>query len=74
MGANTISRRKPLQANIGVFGVGYWKYWDQFDGLLDELITKQKKFIEKLMASDVHIIDFGMVDDAQGACRLPTWI
>jgi hypothetical protein len=24
MGTNIISRRKPLQANIGVFGVGYW--------------------------------------------------
>ncbi|KPL10072.1 MAG: arabinose isomerase [Bacteroides sp. SM23_62] len=70
MGANIISRRKPLQANIGVFGVGYWKYWDQFDGLLDELQIKQKKFIEKLKVSGVHIMDFGLVDDAQSAYDL----
>jgi L-arabinose isomerase len=70
MGTNVISRRKPLQANIGVFGVGYWKYWDQFDGLLDELKIKQKKFIEKLKVSDVHVVDFGMVDDAQAAYDL----
>ena len=61
MGTNIISRRKPLQANIGVFGVGYWKYWEQFDGLLDELQTKQEKFIEKLKVSDVHVVDFGEI-------------
>jgi len=70
MGTNIISRRKPLQANIGVFGVGYWKYWEQFDGLLDELNIKQKKFIEKLKVSDVHVVDFGMVDDAESAFDL----
>jgi L-arabinose isomerase len=70
MGTNIISRRKPLQANIGVFGVGYWKYWDQFEGLLDELQIKQKKFTEKLSASGVHVVDFGLVDDAQGAYDL----
>lgn len=70
MGTNIISRRKPLQANIGVFGVGYWKYWEQFDGLLDELHVKQKKFIDKLKVSEVHVVDFGMVDDAQSAYDL----
>jgi L-arabinose isomerase len=70
MGTNIISRRKPLQANIGVFGVGYWKYWEQFDGLLDELQTKQEKFIKKLKVSDVHVVDFGMVDDAETAYDL----
>ncbi len=70
MEVNMISRRKPLQANIGVFGVGYWKYWDQFDGLLDELKIKQSKFIEKLGAHDVHVTNFGLVDDARGAYEL----
>ncbi|MEE9463439.1 MAG: L-fucose/L-arabinose isomerase family protein [Bacteroidales bacterium] len=70
METNIISRRKPLQANIGVFGVGYWKYWEQFEGLLDELLIKQKKFIEKLNISDVHVVDFGMVDDAETAYDL----
>ena len=43
-----IPRIKPFQANVGVFGVGYWKYWDQFEGLLDEMHRKQKVFVEKL--------------------------
>ncbi len=66
----TIPRRKPLQARIGVFGVGYWKYWEQFDGLLEELQDKQKKLIEKLAAYEVDVIDFGMVDDAESAYSL----
>jgi len=70
METNIISRRKPLQANIGVFGVGYWKYWEQFEGLLDELHVKQKKFIAKLKVSDVNVVDFGLVDDAEGAYDL----
>ena len=54
-----IERRKALQANVGVFGVGFWKYWDQFEGLLDEMHEKQNKFIRKLEKLDVRIHDFG---------------
>ena len=42
-----IERRKPLKANIGVFGVGFWKYWNQFEGLLEEMHRKQGVFIDK---------------------------
>jgi len=70
MGTNIISRRKPLQANIGVFGVGYWKYWEQFEGLLDELKAKQDRFIDKLDGLGVKVVDFGMVDDAESAYEL----
>lgn len=70
MVANLIERRKPLQANVGVFGVGFWKYWDQFEGLLEEMQKKQKKFIGKLEKLDVQIFDFGMVDDAESAYAL----
>ena len=65
-----IPRIKPLQANVGVFGVGYWKYWDQFDGLLDEMHRKQKIFVEKLEKSNVRVFDFGLVDDAESAYAL----
>ena len=66
----TIPRRKPLQANIGIFGVGYWKYWEQFEGLLDELIEKQNKFVEKVEKFEVDVIDFGLVDNAESAYAL----
>lgn len=65
-----IPRRKPLTANIGVYGVGHYAYWQQFDGLLDELKVKQAKLIEKLNRHDVNIIDFGIVDDANSAYEL----
>ena len=67
---NIIPRRKALTANIGVFGVGYWKYWEQFEGLLQELIDKQTVFVKMLYKHDVNVIDFGMVDDAESAYAL----
>jgi L-arabinose isomerase len=65
-----IPRRKALTANIGVFGVGYWKYWEQFEGLLEELIDKQHVFVKMLHKHDVNVIDFGMVDSAESAYAL----
>ncbi len=65
-----IPRKKPLQANIGVFGVGHYTYWAQFDGLLDELRKKQDVFIQKLRVHDIHATDFGIVDDAKSAYAL----
>jgi L-arabinose isomerase len=70
MESRFIPRRKPLQANIGVFGVGFWKYWDQFEGLLDEMHDKQNSFIAKLKNLDVQVHDFGLVDDAESAYKL----
>jgi len=70
MNRRIIPRRKPLTANIGVFGVGYWKYWEQFEGLREDLIEKQNIFIEKLHQFDVQVTDFGMIDDAESAYSL----
>jgi L-arabinose isomerase len=70
MDSNSIERSLPLQANVGIFGVGFWKYWDQFEGLLEEMHDKQNKFIRKLEKLDVQIHDFGMVDDAESAYAL----
>lgn len=70
MGTISIERRKALTANVGVFGVGFWKYWDQFEGMLDEIHEKQKKFIEKLEKLDVQIHDFGLIDDAESTYAL----
>jgi L-arabinose isomerase len=52
---------KKSPTKIGVFGVGYYKYWDQFPGLYDELMAKQAKFISKIPPG-YEIIDFGMID------------
>ena len=70
MATNSIERRKALQAKVGVFGVGFWKYWDQFEGLLDELHEKQKTLRGKLEKLNVQVHDFGMVDDAESPYAL----
>ena len=62
-----IARRNASKPKIGILGVGYHKYWPQFDGLLDALKKKQLDFVEKVERHDVEVIDFGLVDDAWGA-------
>jgi L-arabinose isomerase len=65
-----IPRRKPLTANVGVFGVGHYAYWPQFDGLLDEMHRKLALFRGKLERCNVQVSDFGLIDDARGAYRV----
>lgn len=72
---NTVSqpdivRRKQTVAKIGVFGVGYYKYWNQFEGLLDALKDKQAVFIKKLHKHEVEVIDFGIIDNVKSAYEL----
>lgn len=65
-----IKRRQESVPRIGVFGVGYSKYWAQFEGLLDDLLEKQRVLIGKLNKNAVEVVDFGLVDDAQSAYEL----
>ena len=58
---------KEESQRIGVFGVGYDVYWEQFDGLLDELMDKHKTFLEKIADKSATIIDFGMIDNPKKA-------
>jgi L-arabinose isomerase len=64
--------KKKTVPRIGVFGVGYFKYWDQFEGLLESLNDKQLVFIEKIKNTKVNvdIIDFGLIDNVQAAYEL----
>lgn len=65
-----VERRKPRTAKVGVFGVGHYTYWEQFDGLLDEMHTKLNTFIGKVKNHDVEVINFGLIDNAKGAYSL----
>lgn len=65
-----IPRRKPLAANVGIFGVGHSTYWGQFEGLLDEMHRKLGIFVGKVKAQGVNVTDFGMVDSAKSAYAL----
>lgn len=58
---------KTTGARIGVFGVGYEKYWEQFPGLLEELMQKQQKLIDKISRSKMNVVDFGIIDSPRKA-------
>jgi L-arabinose isomerase len=65
-----VARRKPRTAHVGIFGVGFHKYWPQFEGLLDEMRRKLDIFVGKVQAHGVQVTNFGMVDDATSAYAL----
>lgn len=62
-----IQRRKPLTARVGLVAVGHHVYWDQFEGLLDELMGKVAVLRGKLEANAVDVFEFGMLDNAETA-------
>ena len=62
-----VTRRKKRTANIGIFGVGFHKYWSQFDGLLNELTNKLNIFTDRVKAYEVQVTSFGISDDAASA-------
>ena len=62
-----VQRRKPLTANVGIFGVGHDTYWPQFDGLLPELMGYLAVFEKQVNACGVHVVNFGMIDNAAKA-------
>ncbi len=65
-----IKRRKPRTANVGIFGVGHYAYWPQFEGLLEEMHQKLAVFADKVEQYGVDVINFGLIDDAKGAYSL----
>lgn len=71
---NYIDSKKETVPRIGIFGVGYFKYWEQFEGLLHDLKQKQVLFTEKVknISIRVEVIDFGIIDNVQSAYDLVT--
>ena len=65
-----VERRKPRTAHVGIIGVGYHVYWQQFPGLLEELHAKLDVLVIKVRATGVRVTNFGMVDKAQDAYAL----
>lgn len=69
-----IERKKERTARIGYFGVGFDKYWGQFEGVLDQLLIYHAELKEMIAKNGVEVIDFGMVDNSQKgyetACKI----
>lgn len=64
---NSVERRKPLTAKVGIVGVGLDTYWKQFDGLRDVMLKKLDTFEAKVRANGVETVSFGLVDNAESA-------
>ncbi len=65
-----VQRRKPRTARVGIFGVGYFVYWEQFPGLREELLCKLAVLAGKVRATGVTVVNFGMVAKAQESYAL----
>jgi L-arabinose isomerase len=58
----TSSERKHTRARIGVFNVGFHRYWPQFPGLKEELDGYRVEFENRLREMGVEVISAGLVD------------
>ncbi len=52
---------------VGLFSIGLDTYWDQFDGLLDNLNGYHAQIHDRISAMGVEVIDAGMVDNPDKA-------
>lgn len=56
-----IERKTKRTARIGTFAVTHAKYWEQFEGLLDNIMGYHGDFVTKLSQNEVEVINYGMV-------------
>jgi len=65
-----IERLKPLKARVGILGVGHYTYWDQFEGLLNQMYEKLVVFEKMLINNGVETVNFGLSDCAETAYKI----
>ena len=52
---------------VGLFGIGLDTYWNQFDGLLENLAAYQQQIKNRISGFGVEVVDAGMVDNPEKA-------
>lgn len=62
-----IERKKKRTARVGVFAVAHATYFDQFEGLYENLCGYHKDLCDMTAENEVEIIDFGMIDTSEKA-------
>lgn len=62
-----IERKVKPSAKIGVFAVAHGTYWEQFEGLFDNIAGYHEDFIKLVEKNGVQVVDFGMIDSSQKA-------
>lgn len=62
-----INRLKKRTAKIGIFAVAHAVYWEQFDGLYENIMKYHARFKALVEENEVEVIDFGMIDSSEKA-------
>lgn len=62
-----IERKRTATARVGIFAVAHGTYWEQFEGLLDNIMGYHADFQKLVAQNGVEVIDFGMVDTSEKA-------
>lgn len=62
-----IERVAQRKGKVGIFAVAHGVYWEQFPGLLDNMMDYHHRLCDKIAANDVEIVDFGMIDSSEKA-------
>lgn len=62
-----IERKKQRTARIGIFAVAHGVYWNQFEGLYENIMKYHEDFIKLVKSNEVEVIDFGMIDTSEKA-------
>lgn len=62
-----IERKNKRTAKIGIFAVAHAKYWEQFDGLLENIMSYHRDLCDMVKENEVEVVDYGMVDSSEKA-------
>ena len=62
-----IERKKQRSAKIGIFAVAHHTYFQQFEGLYENLCGYHKVFCDMVEESGVEIVDLGIIDSNEKA-------
>lgn len=62
--------RQGSRARVGVFNVGFHRYWPQFPGLKEELAGYREEFEIQLRAMGVEVVSAGLVDTVESGRKV----
>lgn len=60
-----IERKVARTARVGIFAVAHATYWEQFEGLYENIMGYHADLVEQVKANGVDVVDFGMVDSSE---------
>ena len=71
---NFLGMNNNLYTKVGLFGIGLDTYWNQFEGLLENLNNYHFQIKEKIESFGVEVIDAGMVDNPEKAQKAAVFL